>query len=344
MFRVSWQKYELNFTEPRETSRGWFNVKPSWYLLGRDETTDHPIIGECGLLPGLSFDDKPAYESTLNELVNSLNAQEELPDLRDWPSIEFGLEMFLAHKESKSLAEIYPGNFSKGKDIQINGLIWMGPKENMLSQIRAKLESGFRCIKLKIGAINFDDELYLLESIRKEFGPEQVTLRVDANGAFSPDDALEKLKRLADLQLHSIEQPIASRQWKEMAELCRISPLPIALDEELIGVHSFQSKKELIDSIKPQAIVLKPSLLGGFRRTNEWIELAENKGIEWWITSALESDIGLNAIAQFTSSFENELPQGLGTGSLYTNNFQSPLEVRGEYLHYNPANPWKIPF
>jgi len=344
MQKISWQKYELKFTEPRGTSRGWFKVKPSWYLFSRDETTQNTLIGECGLLPGLSIDDKPEYETILNRVVESLNQEAEMPDLTDWPSIEFGLEMFLAHRDSKNLAEIYPGSFSKGKDIQINGLIWMGPKENMLSQIRAKLDSGFRCIKLKIGAINFEDELYLLKSIRKEFGPEQITLRVDANGAFSPEDAPDKLKRLADLQLHSIEQPIASKQWEEMAELCRISPLPIALDEELIGVHSYESKKELIDALKPQAVVLKPSLLGGFRRTREWIELAESADVEWWITSALESDIGLNAIAQFTSSFDPILPQGLGTGALYTNNFQSPLEVQGEYLHYNAKGTWEIPF
>ncbi len=344
MQKISWRKYELKFTEPRGTSRGWFKVKPSWYLLGRDETSQSTLIGECGLLPGLSIDDKPEYERILSRVVESLNDEGEMPDLTDWPSIEFGLEMFLAHRDSKNLAQIYPGSFSKGKDIQINGLIWMGPKENMLSQIRNKLDSGFRCIKLKIGAINFDDELYLLKSIRKEFGPDQVTLRVDANGAFSPEDAPDKLKRLADLQLHSIEQPIASKQWEKMAELCRTSPLPIALDEELIGVNSYESKKELIDAIKPQAVVLKPSLLGGFKRTNEWIELAQSADMEWWITSALESDIGLNAIAQFTSSFNPSLPQGLGTGALYTNNFQSPLEVRGEYLHYNSERAWKIPF
>lgn len=344
MGKISWRKYELKFTEPRGTSRGWFKVKPSWFLLEQDDRYKYTIIGECGLLPGLSCDDKPGYENILDYVVDSLNSGKEIPDLSEWPSVEFGLEMFLAHRDSKDLAKVYPSNFSHGKDIQINGLIWMGPKESMLSQIRTKLESGFRCIKLKIGAINFDDEIYLLESIRKEFGPDQITLRVDANGAFSPEDAPEKLKRLADLQLHSIEQPIASKQWEEMAGLCRTSPLPIALDEELIGLHSYQAKKELIDSIKPQAIVLKPSLLGGFRRTQEWIELAENNGIEWWITSALESDIGLNAIAQFTSSFENDLPQGLGTGALYTNNFQSPLEVRSEYLHYNADKSWKLPF
>lgn len=343
MQKIEWKKYELKFTEPRGTSRGWFTVKPSWYILSHNETTGKTIIGECGLLPGLSIDDKPEYETVLSRVIESLNKKENIPNLIDWPSIEFGLEMFLAHKDSKNLAEIYPGSFTRGRDIQINGLIWMGAKENMLSQIRAKLQSGFRCIKLKIGAINFDDELYLLKSIRKEFGPDEITLRVDANGAFSPQDAPEKLKRLADLELHSIEQPIKSKQWEIMAELCHTSPLPIALDEELIGVHPYQSKKDLLEMIKPQAIVLKPSLLGGFRRTNEWIELADSMGMEWWITSALESDIALNAIAQFTSSFEPVLPQGLGTGALYTNNISSPLEVRGEFLHYNSSKNWILP-
>jgi len=344
MQKIHWQKYELKFTEPRGTSRGWFKVKPSWYIVSKEKEAGRTTIGECGLLPGLSIDDKPEYESVLNDVVKSLNEKGKMPDLAEWPSIAFGVEMFMANKNSKNLDNIYPGSFTRGKDIQINGLIWMGSKENMLSQIRSKLDAGFSCIKLKIGAINFDDEIYLLQSIRKEFGPNEITLRVDANGAFSPEGALEKLKILSDLELHSIEQPIQSNQWEKMTELCRLSPLPIALDEELIGVHPYPSKKELLKTIRPQAIVLKPSLLGGFTRTKEWIDLTEDLGMEWWITSALESDIGLNAIAQFTSSFDVKLPQGLGTGSLYTNNIQSPLEVKGEYLHYSEDMPWKIPF
>lgn len=344
MQKVSWKKYELKFTEPRGTSRGWFRVKPSWFILENNENSDTKILGECGLLPGLSIDDKPEYESILDGVVSSLNGEREMPDLTEWPSIEFGLEMFQAHRKTKDLANIYEGSFTQGRDIQINGLIWMGSKENMLSQIKSKIDAGFSCIKLKIGAIDFDDELYLLRSIRKEFGSNEITLRVDANGAFSPQNALEKLKRLAELEIHSIEQPIKPNQRENLAELCAVTPLPIALDEELIGVHKPDSKKNLLNEIKPQAIVLKPSLLGGFRRTAEWIELAKTLNVEWWVTSALESDIGLNAIAQFTSSFDPTLPQGLGTGSLYTNNFQSPLEVKGEYLHYNHNRNWEIPF
>jgi len=344
MQKIRWQKYDLRFTEPRGTSRGWFNVKPSWFILAEDETSKKTIIGECGLLPGLSIDDKPQYEAILNQVIDGLNQESQMPDLSEWPSIAFGLEMFQSHMESKDLAKIYPGDFSKGKDIQINGLIWMGEKEKMLSQIKSKLDAGFSCIKLKIGAINFEDELFLLQSIRKEFGPEDIVLRVDANGAFSPENAHEKLNKLAEFDLHSIEQPIKPRQWKEMAELCESTPVSIALDEELIGIHDLNSKKELLEKIKPQGIVLKPSLLGGFKQTKEWIDLAEKLKMEWWVTSALESDIGLNAIAQFTSSFNINLPQGLGTGSLYANNIQSPVEVKGEFLHYNSEKPWKIPF
>ena len=208
----------------------------------------------------------------------------------------------------------------------------MGSYTHMLSQIEAKMQAGFRCIKLKIGAINFEEELSLLKMIRRHFSAKEIELRVDANGAFSPAEALEKLKRLSELDLHSIEQPIRAGQWDSMARLSQLSPLPIALDEELIGVHSTSRKKELLETIHPQYIILKPSLHGGLRGSQEWIAAASQLGIGWWITSALESNIGLNAIAQWCATLHNPLPQGLGTGALFTDNIPMPLEVRGDEL------------
>jgi len=344
MQKVWWKKYELQFTEPRGTSRGWFTKKPSWYILSKDTQSGKLAIGECGLLPGLSIDDRPEFENILEKVVLSLNENAPMPNLDEWPSIAFGLEIFKNHQVDFNFANIYPSAFSSGKDIQINGLIWMGSRENMLKQIKTKLDLGFGCIKLKIGSIDFNDELELLRSIRKEYSASDITLRVDANGAFTPENALDRLYRLAECDLHSIEQPIKANQWEDMAKLCQQTPMPIALDEELIGITGKKSKEELLKVISPQAIVLKPSLIGGFISTSEWIDLAKSRKMEWWITSALESDIGLNAIAQYTSSFNTTIPQGLGTGSLYSNNIKSPLEVHGEYLHYNSDKGWEIPF
>jgi L-alanine-DL-glutamate epimerase-like enolase superfamily enzyme len=221
-------------------------------------------------------------------------------------------------------------------------LVWMGDQQFMKSQIQEKLNSGFSCIKMKIGAIDFDAEVALLKSIRKEFSSNEIELRVDANGAFKPKNALEKLKILSELDLHSIEQPIRQGQLQDMALLCEKTPLPIALDEELIGVFSTQEKQEVIKMVKPQFIILKPSLVGGFGGTTEWIDIAKKNNVNWWITSALESNIGLNAIAQFTHTLKNKLPQGLGTGGLFTNNFESPLEVKNGTLHYNNSNKWNF--
>lgn len=344
MLDISWRKYNLKFTEPRGTSRGWFKEKPSWFIIGEDKAKQQKFVGECALLPGLSIDDRPGYEQKVQETVESIKKDSPIPDLTDWPSIQFGLEIFKAHRQSGNAKNLLPNSFSQGNDIKINGLIWMGEKENMLNQIKQKLESGFTCIKLKIGSIDFKEELDLIKFIRKEFSADQVVLRVDANGAFEPESALEKLKRLSEYSLHSIEQPIAKGQWEEMAKLCQKSPLAIALDEELIGTKGLDQKIKLIEAIEPQCIVLKPSLLGGFQQTREWIDIAQDHEIEWWNTSALESDIGLNAIAQFTSSFETEIPQGLGTGRLFKNNISSPLCVQGEYLHYSHDKIWKYPF
>ena len=262
-------------------------------------------------------------------------------ELVEFPSIQIGLEMAFKSLESKDGFNLFPSQFIQNEaPISINGLIWMGDKAFMKQQIKDKLEAGFSCIKLKIGAIDFSSEIELLKSIRQEFSVNDIELRVDANGAFSPQEALEKLKRLSQFDLHSIEQPIKQGQWNDMAKLCESTPLPIALDEELIGVFSEEKKKEMLSLINPQYIILKPTLVGGFRGSEQWIDLAEQQDVKWWVTSALESNIGLNAIAQWTYTLNSKLPQGLGTGSLFTNNFDSPLVVKNGTLQYNNNRDW----
>ncbi|MGD1840471.1 MAG: o-succinylbenzoate synthase [Thermonemataceae bacterium] len=263
--------------------------------------------------------------------------------MQHFPAIHFALEIAFQDLQQGGKRQLFENDFSNGTaPIPINGLIWMGPKSIMLQQIKEKLAAGDRCIKLKIGAIDFEEELALLKYIRTQFGSEEVIVRVDANGAFKPEEALEKLKRLAELALHSIEQPIATQQWEKMAKLCEQSPLPIALDEELIGVVD---RKALLATIQPQYIILKPSLLGGWAASEAWIALAKKHNIGWWMTSALESNIGLNAIAQFTGNLSlhpTATYQGLGTGQLYHNNIPSPLEVNGGWLHYRSHVNWEV--
>jgi len=259
----------------------------------------------------------------------------------EFPSIQFGVEMAFRSLASKTPFLLFPSEFTIGeKAIPINGLVWMGEKSFMKEQIVDKIEQGFSCIKLKIGAIDFNAELDLLKYIRTEFSSEDIELRVDANGAFSSSEALEKLKRLSEYKIHSIEQPIKQGQVEAMAALCRKTPIPIALDEELIGVTSVTNKQEILQIIKPQYVIFKPSLIGGFKGTQEWLDLAENLNIGWWVTSALESNIGLNAIAQWTFTKNSPMPQGLGTGGLYTNNFDSPLQVRNGSIAYDPEINW----
>ena len=266
-----------------------------------------------------------------------------MEELKEYPSIQFGLEQALLSLKSGDGFKLFPSDFTTGKSgIKINGLIWMGEKQFMLNQIKQKLKQGFDVIKLKIGAIDFQSELELLKFIRKDFSVEDVEIRVDANGAFHPDEALEKLKRLSDFDLHSIEQPIKAGQPDKMAGLCEKTPLPIALDEELIGIIDNYKKGELLKQIRPQYIILKPGLIGGFQGSNTWIDLAKEQKIGWWITSALESNIGLNAISQFTYILQNQIPQGLGTGSLFTNNIQAPLRVENGHLYYDPDQSWDI--
>ncbi|MEE9407925.1 MAG: o-succinylbenzoate synthase [Polaribacter sp.] len=343
MIKATYKKYILNFKNPSGTSRGILKTKETWFIIL--EENNKKGIGETGLFRGLSIDDVPDYEEKLIWVCININLGLDvlLKELLKYPSIQFGLEQAFLSLKSKTVFELYPSHFTQRKKaIPINGLVWMGEKEFMKTQIKEKLKTGFTCIKMKIGAIDFNTEIELLKSIRKEFSAQDIELRVDANGAFKSNEALEKLKVLSELNIHSIEQPIKQGQVEEMAELCAKTPLSIALDEELIGVFSFEEKKQLLETINPQFIILKPSLIGGFSGSKEWVNLAENKNIGWWITSALESNIGLNAIAQFTFSLNSKLPQGLGTGGLFTNNFESPLEVIKGTLQYNNSKKWNF--
>ncbi|MFZ3273848.1 MAG: o-succinylbenzoate synthase [Lutibacter sp.] len=341
--KAFYQKYILNFKLASGTSRGVLRTKETYFL--KVVNGDQIGYGECAVFKGLSIDDREDYEDKLAWLCENIdkNIDELLQELTEFPSIQFGLEQAFLSVKSENPFELFPSKFTESKDaIKINGLIWMGTEAFMRQQIREKLDAGFSTLKLKIGAIDFESEISLLKSIRKEFSSAEIELRVDANGGFLPSEALEKLKRLSDLEIHSIEQPIKQGQIHEMAELCAKTPIPIALDEELIGVFNVTEKQKMLQTIKPQYIILKPSLVGGFKGCEEWIQLASAQHIGWWITSALESNIGLNAIAQWTYTLKNNMPQGLGTGSLFNNNFESPLEVKGENLHYNNKIKWNV--
>lgn len=329
----------LHFKRPAGTSRGSFSVRKSWYVLIRSED-GRMGVGECAPLPGLSCDDIAGYEDILESACLALGQTHKIDYKRfeNYPSVLFGLETALRHFDRNSFC-LWDTDFSRGnKGIPINGLIWMGSFDYMREQIEEKLQIGFRCVKLKIGAIDFDKELELLASIRKHYPAERIQLRVDANGAFGPNDALDKLKALSAYDIHSIEQPIRQGQWDKMYELCRNSPIPIALDEELIGVNQSQKKAELLDAIKPQYIILKPSLHGGIKGSEEWITLAETRGVDFWITSALESNIGLNAIAQWCATYKSVMYQGLGTGLLFTDNVDLPLFLENDMLWFAPAS------
>ena len=341
--KASYKKYILNFKRPSGTSRGVLTEKETWFIiLEKDGKTG---IGECGLLKGLSIDDRSDYEEKLKWTCNNIHLGEEAlwESLIEFPSVQFGMETAFRSLEADNIYLPFPSAFTKGeKNIPINGLVWMGEESYMKEQIEDKLQNGFNCIKLKIGAIDFEKELGLLHFIRQNFSPEKIELRVDANGAFSITDALDKLYQLSKFQLHSIEQPIKQGQQEAMKLLCENTPFPIALDEELIGVFGLENKRKLLQTIMPQYIILKPSLVGGFKGSKEWIDIAEELNIGWWITSALESNIGLNAIAQWTYLQNNPMPQGLGTGALYTNNFNCPLEVKNGQLTHNPQLGWDV--
>lgn len=334
-------KYILDFKLPSGTSRGTLTEKESHFIIIR--AGNRLGIGECGLLKGLSVDPLENYDQSLDYVSEniSLGLEALLEELRDFPSIQFGLEQAFLSAGSSDPFKLFPSAFTDAnKSIPINGLIWMGEEDYLNEQLHAKVEQGFRCIKVKVGALDFDKEVRFLEALRKRYPVSRVELRLDANGAFDLGSALEKLNLLSSFQIHSIEQPIAAGNPWAMAELCNTSPIPIALDEELIGIQSVADKQTLLQTIKPEYIILKPSLVGGFRASEEWIDLASAHNIGWWITSALESNIGLNAIAQWTFSLGTKMYQGLGTGSLYTNNFESPLEIRNGGLYYNSTRHW----
>jgi o-succinylbenzoate synthase len=296
-------------------------------------------------LRGLSYDDRDDYEEKMHWVCEHIHLDEKLlyDSLIEFPSIQFGLEMALLSLQSENPFLLFPSNFTSGKEsIEINGLIWMGTPEFMQQQITEKIAQGFRCVKLKIGALDFQKELDLIQIIRSQFSADEIEIRVDANGGFNDTDALDKIKQITGFQIHSIEQPIQKNNTDSMSYLCKNTPLPIALDEELIGVFSFEEKEKLVQKIMPQFIILKPSFIGGFKGTSDWISIAKKYHIGWWITSALESNIGLNAIAQWTYLLQNKIPQGLGTGSLYQNNFDSPLEVKKGKLWYNEHINWNV--
>lgn len=332
--------YMLKFRQPAGTSRGVLTEKPTYILKIWDERNPEIFgIGEAAVFPGLSPEADHRYEYKLIELLANI-AIGKPTDLSHHSSIQFGLEQALRDFSSGGKGIYFPSEFTGGKEeIVINGLIWMGNYEEMHSRLKEKIKQGFKCIKIKVGAIDWTSELNLIKSIRSRYLPDELTIRVDANGGFSMDNALPRLKQLADLGVHSIEQPIPAGNWDLMKFLCEVSPLPIALDEELIGIYGEEEKKRLLSHINPAYIILKPALCGGFSGAEEWIRLAENQGIGWWITSALESNVGLNAIAQFTGQLNSGVPQGLGTGGLFTNNFESPLRLEGELLRYDPQAP-----
>ena len=334
--KATFTKLALHFKRPVGTSRGIMNIKNSWILkLTKDEITG---FGEISIIEGLSpdFENSESFEKKIQEVCLLIeNRQLTINNfiLDNNPSIKFGVETALRDLKNGGKGIIFDNDFTKGKrKLPINGLIWMGDKIFMNEQIEQKLEEGFSTLKMKIGAIDFETELKLLQSIRKRHSKNEITLRVDANGSFLLHQAKSVLEQLAELDIHSIEQPIKAGQWEEMKKLCEISPTPIALDEELIGIEDVTKKIELLETIRPQYIILKPSLHGGISGTQEWIQLAEERTIPWWMTSALESNIGLNAICQLAGEYNNTLPQGLGTGSLYTNNVESDLVVENGFI------------
>lgn len=340
MLKARYKNIDFQFKFPAGTSRGiLLNKHSSFIILEENELTG---IGECSLIKDLSVDPLETYPDKLNEICFSLNNGIEIDkkQLACYPSITFGLETALLDLKSGGQRAIFHNSFSEGKaGIPINGLVWMGDKTFMQQQIREKINTGYRCIKLKVGALNFDTELEIIAEIRKQFSPSEMEIRLDANGGFTPENAPERLERLAKYHIHSIEQPIKQNKWNDMARICEKSPIPVVLDEELIGIYPDET---MLTAIKPAYIILKPSLIGGFGISEKWIELAEKNGIGWWVTSALEANIGLNAIAQWTYSLNSSLPQGLGTGQLYHNNIPSPLEIRNARLFYNPQKKWDL--
>lgn len=343
---ASYKKYTLRFNKPAGTSRGALRAKTVFFIRLADRRRPERIgIGECAPWPGLSLDDRPDFEERLAGVCERLNRGASPADLElaDFPALTFGLEMAWRDRQRGGIQQLFETEFSAGRrPIPIHGLIWMGPPASMLRQVHDKVSQGHTCLKLKVGALDFAAECALLAEIRRHYPPDRIELRLDANGAFSPAVALERLEELAQFHIHAIEQPLEPGQWPALAALCAGSPVKVALDEELIGITSTAQRKEVLAAIKPHYLVLKPALLGGLAAAEEWIRLAEEAGIGWWVNSALESNIGLNALSQWTSSLNPVTIQGLGTGQLYRNNIPSPLKpVRGA-LVYGPTAGWDV--
>ncbi len=358
--QASFQKRIFHFSFEARTSRGSMRDKTSWFIKVWDNAQPEVKgVGECGPLVALSPDHTPDLHERIEEIINRFNSQalnnitsvanlSELnsllirslgADVVKYPSILFAFETALLDLLNGGNKVIFNNSFIHGTPIPINGLIWMGGLDFMLQQIEIKIRDGFRCVKLKVGGIDFEKECDVLQYIRRKYFRESITIRLDANGAFKPGDAIKKLNELAKYDVHSIEQPLRPGS-PEMAELCQTSPIPIALDEELIGIHKREEKEALLAHIKPAYIILKPTLHGGLHSCQEWIELAEDQNIGWWMTSALESNVGLNAIAQFTAQYSTNMLQGLGTGMLYTDNIESPLTVNRGFLFYDKEISW----
>lgn len=341
---ANYAPYKLQFKFEAKTSRETLRSKTTYFIKIKDSSApDIEGWGECAMFPGLSYDDSPLFEQKLASVCRDIN-QIRLSDLKPWPSIAMGVETALLDLKNGGLHCPFPGDWSKGEmSIKINGLVWMGDKKTMLRRLNDKIDQGFKCIKIKIGGIDFNDELEIIKLIRTHFNSNALELRLDANGAFTPANALEKLQKLSIFDIHSIEQPIKPGQWDEMAKLVQASPIPIALDEELIGLIDSDIQTKMLQTIRPQYIILKPSLIGGFSAADLWITQATELGIGWWGTSALESNIGLNAIAQWVSTKNSGMPQGLGTGQLFTNNVQSPISICNDKISYDPCRHWELP-
>lgn len=342
--RAAWTRRTLHFSFTARTSRETMTERSTWYIKLWDSGTPGVCgIGECAHFAGLSAESTEGFEAKLNDLCHSLNIGRRI-DITRWSSLKMGLECALLDLENGGRRVLFPGPFTEGmSEVTINGLVWMGTPDEMLARIDEKLAKGFRCLKMKIGGVKFADELRLLDHIRMAFPPDKLTLRLDANGAFTPENAMERLERLANFDVHSIEQPIRAGQLDKMSYLCENSPIPIALDEELIGIHDITQMRRLLYFVSPQYIVLKPTLCGGLSGADAWITVAREKRIGWWVTSALESNIGLNALAQWTAALDTDMPQGLGTGALYTDNIQSPLRLESDMLRIDPDAAWEIP-
>ena len=347
MYQIKYSYYPLNFIRPAGTSRGVLKIKKSWLLfLNKVQNPEIVGTGEVSIIDQLSIDDLPNLEEVIKEICEKINASGQLPNsksLEKYPAIRFAIEMAQLDLENGGEKILFESNFTKGNSpIPFNGLIWMGDENFMMEQIKSKLAENCKCIKIKIGALDFEKEWKILKFLRTQYNENELEIRVDANGAYNKENVFKILEKLAELKIHSIEQPVKQGNWDLMKTVCAKSKVPVALDEELIGINDYEEKKKMLEFIQPPYIILKPSLLGGFQQADEWIEIAEKLNIAWWATSALESNIGLNAIAQWIGQKDFYLPQGLGTGKLYDNNIDSPLYSKASMMYFDRDKKWGI--